>query len=171
MDAQKGVHEYQLLLLKHALDFSDKPGSTGCILRNQLYIGDVMDCQREALERRGITTVVSLNDPGIRVPQYPESPHCEYYRIRIWDRDDADITRYFEDATRFIDDRVRAGKRVLVHCAAGVSRSATICIAYLIRYHSLSFLGACSVVKAARLVTCPNYGFLQQLVEWEKKHT
>jgi len=162
------VQKYQAQLLGHALDFSDHTHS-GEIIRNRLWIDDMTGAESEALQKRSITAVVSLNDPGIRVPSYPESPGISYHRIRIWDKDDARIVEHFEEAFLFISTQLSIPNgRVLVHCAAGVSRSAAICIGYLMRSHGLSFLGAYSVVKAARMVVCPNYGFLKQLVEYEK---
>lgn len=65
---------------------------------------------------------------------------------------------------------IEEGNAVLVHCQAGISRSATVCIAYLIRYHHLSLVAAHGVVKAAREIICPNAGFLNQLQQWEQKH-
>ena len=48
---------------------------------------------------------------------------------------------------------------VLVHCAAGVSRSASIVIAYLMRIKGWTYAEAFSYVKSKRFVICPNSGF------------
>ena len=58
---------------------------------------------------------------------------------------------------------------VFVHCYAGVSRSATLCIAYLMCHCKLSFLEAMRCVRRARPVTCPNSGFMQQLEVYEQR--
>jgi protein-tyrosine phosphatase len=44
-----------------------------------------------------------------------------------------DISKHFEEAYQFIDEQVQLGKNVLVHCHAGVSRSAALLAAYLIK--------------------------------------
>ncbi|KXZ43410.1 hypothetical protein GPECTOR_91g564 [Gonium pectorale] len=59
------------------------------------------------------------------------------------------------------------GSVVLVHCAAGMSRSATVVIAYLMASERLPYDSAFRDVKTARPCVYPNLGFLFQLWEWE----
>ena len=49
----------------------------------------------------------------------------------------------------------------------GVSRSAAIVIAYLIRNHHLSYDNAFDLVKRKRACVKPNAGFVRALQEWE----
>lgn len=65
---------------------------------------------------------------------------------------------------------LRAGGGVLVHCQAGVSRSAAIVIAYCMWKEHLSADAATSLVTAARSVVWPNAGFKCQLQEFEELH-
>ncbi len=58
---------------------------------------------------------------------------------------------------------------VYVHCYAGVSRSATLCIAYLMCHCGLPFLEAMRTVRRARPVVCPNTGFMEQLQVYEQR--
>lgn len=66
------------------------------------------------------------------------------------DADDANILQHLHDACEFIHNHIEDGNAVLVHCQAGISRSATVCMAYLMRHHHLSLVAAYGVVKAAR---------------------
>ena len=61
----------------------------------------------------------------------------------------------------------RDGGKVLVHCKAGVSRSATVCIAYLMCCKSMTFEQAFEFVRAKRSIISPNISFMQQLIEFE----
>jgi len=66
-----------------------------------------------------------------------------------------------------IDDAVNNGGKVLVHCQAGVSRSSTIAIAYVMTRLSMRMFDAFRFVKAQRAVVAPNFNFLGQLLELE----
>ena len=56
---------------------------------------------------------------------------------------------------------------MLVHCHAGVSRSATICLAYLIICYNVSLSDAFRYVKHRRNVISPNFSFMGQLQKLE----
>ena len=62
----------------------------------------------------------------------------------------------------FFPDNVRTchGK-VLVHCKAGISRSATVCIAYLMYHKHFSLEQGHAYVKARRNIIDPNFNFMQ----------
>lgn len=50
-----------------------------------------------------------------------------------------DLIAHFPNCFAFIDSAFQAGGKVLVHCVAGVSRSATVCIGYLMWKHGMSY--------------------------------
>ena len=74
------------------------------------------------------------------------------------------ISRYFEESADFIDEAVRSGGKVLIHCMAGISRSATMAIAFLMLRRGMPVEAAVEHVKRQRYVR-PNEGFLRQLVQ------
>ncbi len=57
---------------------------------------------------------------------------------------------------------------MLVHCYAGVSRSASCVIAFLMQECGLTFIEAMAYVRKKRSIVFPNFGFQRQLMEFEK---
>ena len=79
---------------------------------------------------------------------------------------DTNISVHFPEAFDFIDSGRKNGK-VFVHCNAGVSRAATIVIAYYMKQNNVSFQEAYDHVKSIRPAIRPNDGFTKQLKEFK----
>ena len=64
----------------------------------------------------------------------------------------------------------RNGTATLVHCRVGVSRSATICIAEVMRTLGMSFPRAYCFVRARRLnvIIQPHLRFAYELLKWDE---
>ncbi|XP_032396740.1 dual specificity protein phosphatase 19 [Etheostoma spectabile] len=86
-----------------------------------------------------------------------------YKTLQILDLPDTDITSYVGECSSFIDRAREQDGVVLVHCNAGVSRSSSVVIGYLMMREGLLFDDAYSQVKVARPSIRPNPGFYQQL--------
>lgn len=74
------------------------------------------------------------------------------------------LYKHFESAADFIDQGIRSGGRVLVHCGEGISRSATLVLAYLMIKRRMTAQEAVQQVSRRRSIF-PNIGFLRQLCE------
>lgn len=59
-------------------------------------------------------------------------------------------------------------KRILIHCQAGMSRSASVAIALLAIYESITFTDALDYVKSKRPIVQPNPSFLRMVEEYLK---
>ncbi len=89
------------------------------------------------------------------------------FRVPVDDSPEETIGRYFNDVADLLEANRRAGGRSLVHCLAGVSRSATLVLAYLLKYTTLSLHQAFVHLHSIRPCVRPNIGFFRQLIEWE----
>lgn len=69
-----------------------------------------------------------------------------------------------------LPDHVKqSGGKVLVHCEAGISRSPTICMAYIMRTQQLRLDAAFDIIKQRRDVISPNFSFMGQLLQFESE--
>jgi protein-tyrosine phosphatase len=110
----------------------------------------------------------------LRVLSHAQLPMCnnidgiEYFDVICDDTPCAKIGSLFELTHDFIDKSKSVGSNVLVHCYAGISRSATIVISYLMKTYNMTYVDAFSIVKSKRSIIDPNFGFCIELMEYEK---
>lgn len=117
------------------------------------------------LRKNKITHILTMA-AGIR-PLYKKE--FKYKVVNIMDLPTQNILAHFDKAIEFINKAVTSGGRVLVHCFAGVSRSASTVIAYFMATRKMTFTEAYDYVKKKRPIIFPNFGFQRQLQEFEKK--
>lgn len=131
-----------------------------------LFLGSAVHASNlSTLQRMGITALVNVSraTPTAALATYT------YKCIPVDDSGSAEIGRWFSDAIAFIDAVEKSGGKVLVHCHAGVSRSATICLAYLMHSQRLRLDEAYEYVKTRRSVISPNFNFMGQLLSFESQ--
>lgn len=87
----------------------------------------------------------------------------EWHRFVVEDDEDEPISNHFRQVYEIIDTALTQNKKVLVHCAAGISRSPTFVIAYLMQENKWSLEEAFQFVKKRRCGIRPNIGFMNQL--------
>lgn len=119
-----------------------------------LYLGDHTAAHsREMLKRVGITHILNITESV----ENKFTSMCEYMHIHLPDIVSADLYTHFPEIIKFIHNGMTQGK-VLVHCYAGVSRSATAVLAFLIYSHDMNLSDAFKFVKGRRFIL-PNDGF------------
>lgn len=148
-----------------------------------LYLGDLSDVRNKYLFKlANITHVVSiLNEYQLEMEfgnlnyssnRYEHLKQVKHLKLKAEDDEDTNITEIFDTAIEFIDDalyKTNSDKtnNVLIHCAAGVSRSPTVTIAYLMWKNAMSLDAALQYVKQHRDCVEPNAGFLKKLKMFE----
>ncbi|XP_071299694.1 dual specificity protein phosphatase 1 isoform X2 [Agelaius tricolor] len=131
-----------------------------------LYLGSAYHASRkDMLDALGITALINVS---ANCPNHFEG-HYQYKSIPVEDNHKADISSWFNEAIDFIDSVKSEGGRVFVHCQAGISRSATICLAYLMRTNRVKLDEAFEFVKQRRSIISPNFSFMGQLLQFESQ--
>ncbi|CAJ2671684.1 unnamed protein product [Trifolium pratense] len=87
--------------------------------------------------------------------------------VPLKDTESENLLDHLEVCIDFID-RSRKEGSVLVHCFAGVSRSASVITAYLMKSENLSLEDALESLRQSCEFVCPNDGFLEQLKMFEE---
>ncbi|CAM4592032.1 unnamed protein product [Caretta caretta] len=131
-----------------------------------LFLGDLVTAHnRFGLWKMGITHVLNAAH-GTMLCQGGQDFYgttIDYYGVPAYDLPDFDISQYFFSAAEFIHKALNTpGAKILVHCAVGISRSASLVLAYLMINHHLPLVKAIKAVKKHRWIS-PNRGFLKQL--------
>ncbi|KAG7277821.1 hypothetical protein CRUP_026122 [Coryphaenoides rupestris] len=143
-------------------------GKTACNHADEvwprLYIGDQdIASDRRELAKLGITHILNCAQSKWRSgAEYYAGMNIAYQGIEAHDSPSFDMSVNFYPSAEFIHKALCGGGKVLVHCAVGLSRSATLVLAYLMIRHNLTLVEAIRTVKDHRGVT-PNRGFLRQL--------
>jgi protein-tyrosine phosphatase len=109
-------------------------------ITSNLWLGP---CPQDAADMRylkalGITAILSLQsqaDLGQREVGWPESAAqaegLDFNNVPVTDFDSLDLAWKLPRCVKVLDELLRAGNTVYLHCTAGVSRSPTVAAAYL----------------------------------------
>ncbi|KAL3669013.1 hypothetical protein V7S43_006299 [Phytophthora oleae] len=128
-----------------------------------LFLGEAGAAQDAAfLETNEIQAVVALGTGNLAAKP------CDVQLIDILDMEDEVLISHFEECIEFLEKHLIQGSPVLVHCVYGQSRSAAICVAYLMATQGKTLLEAYDVVQKARPCISINPGFLRQLELFER---
>ena len=143
-----------------------------CVLPGLLYLGDLTDAAalprlREQLNVQHCLTALAELPPSLKASVADAGVQHTWCNVR--DVEEADIKGHFSTAYHAIEAAQAAGTAVLVHCSRGVSRSASLCIAFLMRKEGWPAERAREHVHATRPIILPNDGFWRCLQEFEKE--
>ncbi|XP_041805924.1 dual specificity protein phosphatase 18 [Chelmon rostratus] len=115
------------------------------------------------VSQMGITLIVNATLNHV----CPAYPGVECVRVPVSDLPSARLGDHFDRVAARIHGN-RAGG-TLVHCAAGMSRSPALVMAYLMRYRGVTLSQAHRWVRESRPYVRLNAGFWEQLLEYERR--
>lgn len=137
------------------------------ILPHKLYLGSIYDAENTdwILQHkvRDVITVINGYDTN-NMTEWLTTHNIQHHVYDVGDHSKENLSVLFSEIIRLID----ASETVLVHCGMGISRSATVVIAYLMYSERMYLDAALQFVLSKRLCIFPNDGFIIQLIEFEK---
>jgi predicted protein tyrosine phosphatase len=133
-----------------------------------LFLGsDLMAKDEESFKKNGITHVI--NCAADYSEDYFKDKGVIYKSYHLKDHVREDIACVFYDAVEFMVNARAQGGKVYVHCVQGISRSATLCLAYMIKTEGITYNDGYMRLKARRQCVNPNMTFIAQLVWFYKR--
>jgi len=139
-------------------------------VRPNIFVSGSSSAEEFILRDLRIEAVLNAGAHNVRLDAaFPDKGHYLYLDFE----DDASVVLapYIVRAVQFLQAAVEAGKRVLVHCHQGRSRSVSLVVAYLMATEHLSLDEALKVVQVARPIAQPNFSFMRQLRQFEENPT
>lgn len=133
------------------------------ILDKKLILGSKEDaCNKKFIEENNINIIFNISND---IKNYfPDK--AKYLNIKIEDSISENLLKIFDTYTDIINNELKMGNIVFIHCSRGKSRSASFIIAYLIKYNNMDLDTAYNFVKGKRDIS-PNIKFFKQLSDYE----
>ncbi|KAK7603267.1 hypothetical protein V9T40_003266 [Parthenolecanium corni] len=136
-------------------------------LTNNLYLCGACALRADTFDKLNITCVINCTTRE-ELPDPPLPDRIKTYRrIAVLDSSVTNLIHYFHEIADTIRKVSQEGGNILVHCVAGVSRSVSLCLAYLLKYHKMSLKEAYEYVERRRPCIKPNNSFFKQLIDFE----
>lgn len=135
-----------------------KPDSIPAKIIEYVYLGSQDCCEYNVLEKYNIQYVLSI---GIEAPV--KYSNVTYKFVECLDLPEYDLQCCLRECIPFIEYAVNQSCNILIHCNAGVSRSSSVVIAYLMLLKNYDYIESYNIVKSKRSCIKPNSGFEKQL--------
>lgn len=133
------------------------------VYNNLLFLGSQYGSRENLLRQRNIKTIVSIGClPLLNNEKYGADIHT--YDIEDDGRNVEYFFRYIiPEIHATINDCLRNNQPILVHCQAGMSRSATAIITWFMKYQGMQYENAHALVKKYRSIISPNPYFTEYM--------
>lgn len=135
------------------------PHGPVCVWDPNLYL--YSEPNAEQLRAFDVVINVAMELPSL---EHQTPPTCEYVKVD-WSHT-SHLIGDLPKLTKLIGDRLAHNKRVLVHCQCGVSRSASLVMAYMMAARGWSYSEAYESLKQRVAGISPNLNLVYELMEW-----
>lgn len=156
--------------LSHSSDEDDSPSEAKELAPFEILPHLYLGCRKVAgnLHRLRATSITRILNVTSSVPnQFENMGNFKYEQIAVEDSHDVNMLKHLPEAFKFIEEARNFNEKVLVHCHAGMSRSVTVILAYLMKYYHHTLDSAYEFVKNRKPNISPNFSFMGQLLEYE----
>jgi len=144
---------------------------------NFLWLGNLDNAQdTNFLTKNNITHLINISTYDYENGLPISVNQNNYLHIKILDSDRADLLPHLDCSMKFLkrahvlwEDSNSQFGTTLVHCQAGISRSSSVVIAFIMNHRHMGWRRSYDYVKARRPSICPNINFTGQLIEYEKE--
>eukprot|EP01119_Soliformovum_irregulare_P003294 TRINITY_DN13654_c0_g1_i1.p1 TRINITY_DN13654_c0_g1~~TRINITY_DN13654_c0_g1_i1.p1 ORF type:complete len:180 (-),score=17.19 TRINITY_DN13654_c0_g1_i1:85-624(-) len=141
------------------------------LITDQYYLGDMTDASNLAgLTEQGITHILCVADsidPATWAIEHPLNQSITRHYIPLNDFGKSKLDEVFDQCFEFIEKGHATNCKVLVHCVAGINRSASITMAYLMKKNNWTFEQAYTHVRGRRSQVFPHMSYVSQLLAYE----
>lgn len=131
---------------------------------DHVYLGSEWNASNlEELQKNGVHHILNVTReidnffPGV----------FNYLNVRVLDDEKTDLLKHWDNTYKYITRARKEGSKVLVHCKMGVSRSASVVIAYAMKAYNWDFKKAFEFVRQKRTCIKPNTSFISQLETYQ----
>jgi protein-tyrosine phosphatase len=133
-------------------------------ITDRIYLGNIAGAQNDKfLIKNNIGYIINLSNQW-----YPKKREITYLDIPIPDSPDTNIKFYFPEIISFFNNAINTDKNIYIHCRAGISRSTSGLLAFLMS-KGLNMRDAVNYVFSKRSIIQPNQGFWIQLMMYERE--
>ena len=162
---RKNSSSYLLDILEKESSIKSSLKKTPDQIYKKLYLGNKKHSLNKAhLKSLKITTIFQISHKKQK-KHFPKD--FTYHQFIFNDSTNVNLKNHLFPILKLLDEETKKGV-VFVHCLKGISRSASVVIAFLILYKGLEFKRAFEYVRSKRFCVCPNDSFLETLKNLKK---
>lgn len=119
-----------------------------CKITNSLFISNARSaCSDQLVQQEGVTLCINVS----RQQPFPANAAVRRLQVPVYDDPNEDLYSHFDRCADAILQEEERGGHAVVYCKNGRSRSATVCIAFLMKHHRLTLTDAAQVSEGSHL--------------------